>query len=181
MYEYFLFSSFFTISFFTLVYYDDGTYDYFQAQEYTTSYNIITAAKKNAEAFIICTAELDKWESCNWIDLSNTVAAGSSIPEAGDNICQLGYRWLDSGSDKYKSRASAIIIAAYETPDTEIVPPSYAQYEDIQDFSLSSQHRINIKTMLSLKTFLLTTKMISKSKIFALYILVLPMKCRLTE
>ena len=122
------------------VYYDDGTYDYFQAQEYTTSYNIITAAQKNAEAFIICTAELDKWESCNWIDLSNTDAAGTSIPEAGDNICQLGYRWLDSGSDKYKSRASAIIIAAYETPDTEIVPPSYAQYEDIQDFSLSS-HR----------------------------------------
>lgn len=124
------------------VYYDDGTYDYFQAQEYTTSYNIITATKKNAEAFIICTAELDKWESCNWIDLSNTDtdATGTSIPEAGDNLCQLGYRWADSGSDKYKSRASAIIIAAYATPDKDVVPPSYAQYEDIQDFSLSS-HR----------------------------------------
>ena len=122
------------------VYYDDGSYDYFQAQEYSTSYNIITAAKKNAEAFIICTAELDKWESCNWIDLSNTDAdaTGTSIPEAGDNICQLGYRYLDAGGDK--SRASAIIIAAYKTPDKEVVPPSYAQYEDIQDFSLSS-HR----------------------------------------
>ena len=122
------------------VYYDDGTYDYFQAQEYTTSYNIITATKKNAEAFIICTAELDKWESCNWIELSNTVtdATGTSIPEAGDNLCQLGYRYLDAGGDK--SRASAIIIAAYQTPDKKIVPPSYAQYQDIQDFNLSS-HR----------------------------------------
>ena len=121
------------------VYYDDGTYDYFQGQEYTTSYNIITAAKKNAEAFIICTAELDKWESCNWIDLSNTIAtAESSIPEVGDNLCQLGYRYLDGGGDK--SRASAIIIAAYETPDKEVVPPSYAQYQDIQDFNLES-HR----------------------------------------
>ena len=124
------------------VYYDDGTYDYFQAQEYTTSYNIITAAKKNAEAFIICTAELDKWESCNWIDLSNidTDATGTSIPEAGDNLCQLGYRYVDAVDPDNKSRASAIIIAAYQTPDKDVVAPSYAQYQDIQDFNLSS-HR----------------------------------------
>ena len=122
------------------VYYDDGTYDYFQAQEYSTSYNIITAAKKNAEAFIICTAELDKWESCNWIDLSNTDYAGTSIPEAGDNLCQLGYRYIDAVDPDNKSRASAIIIAAYQTPDEKIVPPSYAQYQDIQDFNLES-HR----------------------------------------
>ena len=124
------------------VYYDDGTYDYFQAQEYTTSYNIITAAKKNAEAFIICTAELDKWESCNWIDLSNTVTdpTGTSIPEAGDNLCQLGYRYVDAVDPNNKSRASAIIIAAYQTPDKDVVAPSYAQYQDIQDFNLSS-HR----------------------------------------
>lgn len=120
------------------VYYDDGSYDYFQAQEYTTSYNIITAAKKNAEAFIICTAELDKWESCNWIDLSNTDYAGTSRPEAGDNLCQLGYRYVDAVDPDNKKRASAIIIAAYQTPDKDIVPPSYAQYQDIQDFNLSS-------------------------------------------
>lgn len=125
------------------VYYDDGSYDYFQAQEYATSYNIITAAKKNAEAFIICTAELDKWESCNWIDLSNTDAdaTGTSIPEAGDNLCQLGYRYVDATDPNNKSRASAIIIAAYQTPDKDIVPPSYAQYQDIQDFNLSSNNR----------------------------------------
>ena len=124
------------------VYYDDGTYDYFQAQEYSTSYNIITAAQKNAEAFIICTAELDKWESCNWIDLSNTDtdATGTSIPEAGDNLCQLGYRYVDATDPDNKSRASAIIIAAYATPDKDVVAPSYAQYQDIQDFNLS-KHR----------------------------------------
>ena len=131
------------------VYYDDGTYDYFQAQQYTTSYNIITAAKKNAEAFIICTAELDKWESCNWIELSNTVtdATVTSIPEAGDNLCQLGYRYkmlpdyeeTDEWKNKHKkdiARASAIIIAAYNTPDQNVFPPSYAQYQDITSFVL---------------------------------------------
>ena len=123
------------------VYYDDGTYDYFQAHEYSTSYNIITTPKKNAEAFIICTAELDKWESCNWIDLSNTDYAGTSRPEAGDNLCQLGYRYIDAVDPDNKSRASAIIIAAYKTPDEKIVPPSYAQYQDIQDFTLDESHR----------------------------------------
>ena len=47
--------------------------------------------------------------------------------------------------------------------------------------NLSSQHLINMKTMLILKTFLPTTTMNSKSKVFALYILALPMKCRLKE
>ena len=134
------------------VYYDDGTYDYFQAKEYTTSYNIITAANKNAEAFIICTAELDKWESCNWIELSNVTAdvnkeGTRSIPEIGDNICQLGYRYkmlpdyeeTDEWKNKHKkdiARASAIIIAAYDTPDQNVFPPSYAQYQDITSFVL---------------------------------------------
>ena len=47
--------------------------------------------------------------------------------------------------------------------------------------NLSFQHLINMKTMLSLKIFLPTTTMNSKSKVFALYILALPMKCRLKE
>lgn len=134
------------------VYYDDGTFDYFQGQEYTYSYNIITAENKNAEAFILCTAELDKWESCNWIDLSNLDAdigriGTKSIPEAGDNICQLGYRYTmlpgyentDAWRNLHKkdvARASAIIIAAYDTPDGNVFPPSYAQYQNIIDFIL---------------------------------------------
>ena len=47
--------------------------------------------------------------------------------------------------------------------------------------TLSSPHLINLKTMLSLKKIPLTMTMISKSKIFILYILVLQMKCRLRE
>ena len=47
--------------------------------------------------------------------------------------------------------------------------------------NLSSPHLIDLKTMLSLKTIPLTMKMISKSKIFVLYILVLQMKYRLRE
>ena len=134
------------------VYYDDGTFDYFQGQEYTTSYNIVTAENKNAEAFIICTNDLDKWESCNWIELSNVTAdinkeGTRSIPEIGDNICQLGYRYTmlpdyeetDEWKNNHKkdiARASAIIIAAYDTPDQNVFPPSYAQYQDITSFVL---------------------------------------------
>ena len=42
--------------------------------------------------------------------------------------------------------------------------------------NLSSPHLINLKKMLSLKIFLLTMTMISKSKIFVQFILVLQMK-----
>ena len=45
--------------------------------------------------------------------------------------------------------------------------------------NLSSPHLINLKTILNLKTIPLTMTMISKNKIFALYILVLQMKCGL--
>lgn len=134
------------------VYYDDGTYAYFQADEYKYSYNITTDANKNVEAFVICTADIDKWEACHWIDLSNTdcdtgLIGKSAIPSAGDNICQLGYRytslsgyentaaWRQAHKDEV-ARASAIIIAAYETPDVNVYPPSYAQYQDITRFIL---------------------------------------------
>ena len=45
--------------------------------------------------------------------------------------------------------------------------------------NLSFPHLINLKTMLSLKTILLTMTMISKSKIFVRFILALQMKYRL--
>ena len=47
--------------------------------------------------------------------------------------------------------------------------------------NLSSLHLINLKTMLSLKTILPTMTMISKRKIFVLFILMLQMKYRLRE
>lgn len=138
------------------VYYNDGTFEYNQADTYKKRYVIPTADEKNVEAFIINTAVIDQWDACNWIDLSNSVydtdvAKGSSIPEAGDNICQLGYRYdmLANPTTADEQRASAIIIAAYQTPDNgdssvspaipAIFPPSYAQYQNINRFNLAQK------------------------------------------
>lgn len=130
------------------VYYDDGTFDYFPADTYKTSYTITTTEGKMFEAIVINTAAVDKWEKCNWIDLSNSDKDDpqpdkSAIPSEGDNICQLGYRYteLQNPTQDDINRASAIIIAAYETPDSEITPPSYAQYQNIHDYNLSSHRK----------------------------------------
>lgn len=120
------------------VYYADGTFDYFPSDIYKNSYSIETAESKNVEAIVILSSVIDKWDACNWIDLSNTdmdvtLSGKSAIPSAGDNVCQLGYRYdmLQNPTQDDISRASAIIIAAYKTPDAGIVPPSYAQYQGI--------------------------------------------------
>ena len=120
------------------VYYADGSFDYFPATTYKTSYSIITAYGKQIEAIIINSAVIDLYEACNWIDLSNTdmdatISGKSAIPSVGDNVCQLGYRYdqLTNPTQDDIARASAIIIAAYKTPDTGIIPPSYAQYQNI--------------------------------------------------
>ena len=147
------------------IYYDDGSFDYHPADGYKTDYEIATLENKNAEAFIINTAVIDKWDPCHWIDLSNLSqyidtdqAKGYAIPSAGDAIAQLGYRytmrpdyedtqqWKEDNKD-IVARASAIIIAAYSTPDNgdpsnnipAIYPPSYAQYQDIITFDLSTK------------------------------------------
>ena len=164
------------------IYYDDGTFDYKPADTYKTNYVVQPNADKNIEAIIINTAVIDKYDACNWIDLSNVikdtgVSGKSAIPTIGDNICQLGYRyqnlsssdladlgydssevddagqsltmtynnasdkqaWLKAHKDE-AARASAIIIAAYNTPDSDVVPPSYAQYQYINEFNLTN-HR----------------------------------------
>lgn len=130
------------------VYYDDGSFGYLAADNYKTSYSITTDLEKNILSFIITSAVIDKWEACNWIDLSNTImdatlAGKSAIPSAGDNICQLGYRYneLQNPTQDDINRASAIIIAAYNTPDSGITPPSYAQYQKITDFNLASHRK----------------------------------------
>jgi len=77
-------------------------------------------------------------------DSSKTDTASQSLTtpysDAGDKQA-----WKDAHVDEV-SRASAIIIAAYKTPDAggtvngriiqPIKPPSYAQYQDITDFNL---------------------------------------------
>ena len=106
---------------------------------------------------IVCTDEVN-WHLCHGIRLSNNYIAESvsrpyvasddsgcdymlvpeaSIPEAGDNLVQLGYR----GNDEINSaRQSAIIISAYHSRDAFLTAPSYAQYQGINNFDLES-HR----------------------------------------
>ena len=131
------------------IYYDDNTFDYLPASDYQTSYSIESSATDKAiEAYVILSEVIEKWDACNWIDLSNsdmdaTVSGKSAIPSIGDNICQLGYRYteLTNPTQDDINRASAIIIAAYNTPDSGIVPPSYAQYQNITDYSLGSHRK----------------------------------------
>lgn len=92
---------------------------------------------------IIVTSTADvKWHLCHRIRLSNAdgemdpvLDTSAAIPGAGDNVIQLGYQ----GNDDPK-RQSAIIIAAYMTPDAGLTCPSYAHYIGINDFHLSD-HR----------------------------------------
>ena len=147
-------------------YLEDGSIQYSEGDSYKKIYSI------EAEQPIVkidINAYVDKWEPCNWIDLSDIRTENqiekdenSTVPTAGDNICQLGYRyteleeyinagnkedWKINNKDKV-ARASAIIIASYATPDNKaveieqriiepIIPPSYAQYHGIIDFTLA--------------------------------------------
>lgn len=125
-----------------LIYYKDGTQEYIPATTYLKEYRISFSENKKAERIIITTAVIDKWEQCNWIDLSNEIKDNGSVPPAvGDNIAQLGYRYGSSTDPDEISRASAIIIAAYATPDSGITPPSYAQYQNITTFELNKYRK----------------------------------------
>lgn len=142
------------------VFYDDETVEYHPAPEIATNiYQIELASITNTVAtrFVITSAEVNVWHLCNWIDLSNTdkdapthlTGTFDDAPRAGDNVCQLGYRYneYNEGDEEYvPSRASAIIIASFVTPDSggtvngkrikPIVPPSYAQYQNITNYKL---------------------------------------------
>lgn len=92
------------------------------------------------EAIVIVSTADVNWHLCHCMRISNTVcddmlSGYSSIPSAGDNLVQLGYRGTDDND-----RQSAIIISAYKSPDPNVHAPSYAQYMGINDFNLGS-HR----------------------------------------
>lgn len=90
---------------------------------------------------------------CHWIMVykngtSSTtgkplVDTGSDVPAVGDAVAMLGYRYdeIVNYTQDDVNRASAIIIAAYNTPDSEITAPSYAQYQGINDFRLSTYRK----------------------------------------
>ncbi len=82
---------------------------------------------------------LDDGNQYHYIVLSDTKkAAGSMTPQVGDHITQLGYRGSDSCV--LPGRCSAIIVSAYACPDSGLVPPLFAKYSGINDFSLET-HR----------------------------------------
>ena len=126
------------------IYYTDGTSQYFVAPDkLQSSYRYETLTQAPVEAIVITNAEEVEWKVVHGIRLSNTDCAPmidkySSIPSIGDNVIQLGYRYGDN--EEGNPRSSAIIIAAYNTPDSELTPPSYAQYTNITDYELS-KHR----------------------------------------
>lgn len=74
----------------------------------------------------------------HYIDLSRQSGnyVGTSAPETGDNIVQLGYRGTDD-----EARQSAIIISAYQTPDTALAAPSLAFYQGIKTFALAAYRK----------------------------------------
>ena len=102
---------------------------------------------------IVSTADVN-WHRCHRMKLSNTdkdqeLDGYASIPSAGDNIVQLGYRttYNNPDDDPNINRQSAIIISAYKSIDQggmlqdgtlvkPIVAPSYTQYMGIDDYSL---------------------------------------------
>lgn len=73
----------------------------------------------------------------HYIDLSDSIKDGSSIPSVGDELSQLGYR----GNDL--QRQSAIILSAYKSPDATVEAPSLVQYKGINEFNLSN-HQYNV-------------------------------------
>ena len=68
---------------------------------------------------------------CHIMSLDKNNYDGSSVPEVGDKICQLGYRGTDDSA-----RQSAIILSAYKSPDPNVTAPSIVQYAGINSFSL---------------------------------------------
>ena len=151
-------------------YYDDGTIKYIkEPNAYNLEYINGINANLGVNKIVLHTAIIDKWDECNWIRLSNTVrdslkAGKSPVPDVGDNLAQLGYRyqmlpdyedtdeWYEEHPDEV-GRASAIITSAYATPDNggtyegktypPIKPPSFVQYGKITDFRLFT-HRLNV-------------------------------------
>lgn len=135
-----------------IVMFEDGTANVFadnSTSNSTITFNLQNVNTPITSITIMTKAPID-WHLCHYMRLSNVTATANKntqfdsdgeieavIPEIGDNIVQLGYRGTDA-LNAY--RQSAIIISAYKTPDTDITPPSYAQYIGINDFNLRT-HR----------------------------------------
>lgn len=69
---------------------------------------------------------------CNYIEVSDLDKDGTSIPEVGDEIVQLGNR-TDT------TRQNAIILSACTSPDPNVTAPSIVQYTGINSYSLNNR------------------------------------------
>ena len=138
--------------------YVDDSYEYFKAPTAAVAnYTVQLHTESQIKSVIITNADEVEWKLVHGIRLSNTDCdlnpnADSSyhysnIPSVGDNIVQLGYRYnmySQSAAEYDVPRSSAIIVAAYHTPDSGLTPPSYAQYTNIIDYHLSNHRQTYI-------------------------------------
>ena len=126
------------------VYFQDNTFKVFNdvVLDSVSGYVSLNLDSPEApiEAITIVSTSDVNWHQCHTMRISNITCdrmlyGYSSIPSAGDNLVQLGYRGQDDAD-----RQSAIIISAYNSPDPGVHAPSYAAYIGINDFDLGS-HR----------------------------------------
>jgi len=68
-------------------------------------------------------------------DKADDLTGYDSVPEVGDEVSMLGYRYSDD-----EERQSAIYMSAYTSLDKGLTAPLFAQYKGINDYDLES-HR----------------------------------------
>ena len=99
--------------------------------------------------------EWDSEHKYHWVEVSSTdTAYGSTVPQTGDEVAQLGYRIQgdndpelrtytdgDGTTHQYCPLQSAIYLSAYDSIDNGLVAPFLAFYRGINDFDLGSHRK----------------------------------------
>ena len=99
--------------------------------------------------------EWDTAHRYHWVEVSSTdTAYGSTVPQTGDEVAQLGYRIQgdddpelrtytdgDGTTHQYCPLQSAIYLSAYDSLDSGLVAPFLAFYRGISDFDLKSHRK----------------------------------------
>lgn len=106
-----------------------GTFEHVSNRYY---WRLVTAVARNVEY------PAGSGATYHRVRLSNASGEyeGSTTPDVGDDIVQLGYRGNDADY-----RKSAIILSAYPTMDAAVTPPSLCFYQGISTFALSDYRK----------------------------------------
>lgn len=106
-----------------------GTFEHVSNRYY---WRLVTAVESNVEY------PSGSGATYHRVRLSNVSGEyeGSTTPDVGDDIVQLGYRGNDADY-----RKSAIILSAYPTMDAAVTPPSLCFYQGISTFALSDYRK----------------------------------------